>query len=96
MAGLMINNSATMSDARRLLQDLFVAEADILPDVENDLLCIRVHNASTPAANRALASLFDELNTAEVEYPGTNLRLKYELVNKEIRDRDGVSVSSQG
>jgi predicted nuclease with TOPRIM domain len=96
MAGLMIKDSVTMSDARSLLQDLFVADADILPDVENDLLRVRIHNASTPAANRSLASLFDVLNTAEVEYPGTNLRLKYELVNKEIPARDYVSASSQG
>jgi hypothetical protein len=26
----------------------------------------------------------DELNKAEVKYPGTNLRLVYELVNKAI------------
>jgi hypothetical protein len=67
------------SDPRRLLQDLFVTEADILPDTENEQLHIRVHNASRPAANRALAQLFEHLNNAEVKYPGTQLRLVYEL-----------------
>jgi hypothetical protein len=51
---------------------------------------MRIHNASTPAASRALASLFDELNAAEVEYPGTNLRLKYELVDEAEGRIEGV------
>jgi hypothetical protein len=95
MAGLLIGPSVNMSDARGLLQDLFTTDADILPDVETNLLRVRVHNASTPSANRALSALFDELNKAEVEYPGTNLRLVYELVNKQSFGRSGVTLSSQ-
>lgn len=81
MAGLLISETVNMSDARRLLQDLFVSDADILPDTDNNLLRVRIHNASTPAANRSLFALLNELNQAEVEYPGTNLRLVYELVS---------------
>jgi transposase len=81
MAGLLISKTVKMSDARRLLQDLFVSDADILPDTDNNLLRVRIHNASTPAANRSLFALLQELNQAEIEYPGTNLRLAYELVN---------------
>jgi transposase len=84
MAGLMIDSTVKMSDARRLLQTLFVTDADILPDAQNNLLRVRVHNASTHADNRSIAVLLDELNKAEVKYPGTNLRLVYELVNKAI------------
>jgi hypothetical protein len=82
MAGLLIDSIVKMPDARRLLQTLFVTDADILPDVQNNLLRVRVHNASTHADNRSITVLLDELNKAEVEYPGTNLRLVYELVNK--------------
>jgi transposase len=84
MAGLMIDSAVKMVDARRLLQTLFVTDADILPDVQNNLLRVRVHNASTQADNRIITVLLDELNKAEVKYPGTNLRLIYELVNKAI------------
>ena len=79
MVGLITSPTVDSSDARRLLQDLFVTEADILPDPENEQLNIRVHNASRPAANRALAQLFEHLNNAEVKYPGTEMRLVYEL-----------------
>ena len=71
-----------MPDARRLLQTLFVTDADILPDVQNNILRVRVHNASTHADNRSITVLLDELNKAEVVYPGTNLQLVYELVKK--------------
>jgi len=82
MAGLLKGPTVDMAAARRLLQDLYVTEADILPRPEKNLLHVRVHNASRPAANAALAQLFDELNTAEVCYPGTNMRMTYELVSK--------------
>jgi len=79
MVGLITSATVGSSDARRLLQDLFVTEADILPEPENEQLNIRVHSASRPAVNRALAQLFEHLNNAQVKYPGTQMRLVYEL-----------------
>ncbi len=71
-----------MPAARRLLQDLYVTEADVLPRPEKKVLCVRIHNASRPVANTALTKLFDELNAAEVCYPGTDMRMVYELLSK--------------
>jgi len=79
MVGLITGPTVDSPAARRLLQDLFVTEADILPDPENKQLNIRVHSASRPAANRVLAQLFEHLNKAEVNYPGTDMRLVYKL-----------------
>jgi transposase len=79
MVGLITGTTVDSPAARRLLQDLFVTEADILPNPENKQLIIRVHSASRPAANRALAQLFEPLNKAEVNYPGTDMRLVYQL-----------------
>lgn len=79
MAGLLRGPLVDLPAARRLLQDLYVTEADILPDLENSLLRIRVHGASRPAANRELEKLFENLNEAKVCYPGTELRLIYVL-----------------
>ena len=95
MAGLLMSPTVNMSHARRLLQDLFATDADILPDAESNLLRVRIHNASSPAANRSLAALFDELNKAQIKYPGSSLRLTYELVNKENRRPAGVIAISQ-
>jgi hypothetical protein len=84
MGRMLKGPTVDMAAARRLLQDLFVTEADILPQPNKDLLLVRVHNASRPAANAALSQLFNELNTAQICYPGTDMRLTYELINKNI------------
>ena len=80
MANLLLCETVNIPDARSLLQDLFLIEADILPEPENKLLRIRVHNASTPASNRSIDKLLTELNLTETVYPGTELKLYYELV----------------
>lgn len=67
---------------RRLLQDLYITEADILPHPKKNLLKVQVHNGSRPAANKEYDKLFIELNAAEIYYPGTDMKVMYELVNK--------------
>ena len=62
-----------MAAARSLLQDLYVTEADILPQPEKNLLLVRVHNASRPAANKKIEQLFNHLNEAKMKYPGTKI-----------------------
>jgi hypothetical protein len=79
MAGILKSSTVDMAAARRLLQDLYVTEADILPDPKNKILTVRVHNASRPAANEALNRLFKELNSAQIYYPGTEMKMKYVL-----------------
>jgi hypothetical protein len=82
MANLLVDKNVDTSDARQLLQDLFVNDADILPEPENGLLRIRIHGASRPSADRSIAGLLEQLNITELCYPGTNLKLYYELVGK--------------
>ena len=65
MMGLMTGPGLSPSAVRRLLQDLFVTEADILPDTENSQLTVGVHNGSRPAVDRALEHImFEYLNNA--------------------------------
>ncbi len=61
MAGLLVGDTINMPAARTLLQDLYKIEADILPELENGRLRIRVHGASRPAANKAWKKLFEKL-----------------------------------
>ena len=72
----LIDNAA----ARRLLQDLFLADADLRPDAPAGLLHVEVHRGSRPAVDRALESLFSQLNGMEIVFPGTDLTLSYRLV----------------
>ena len=94
MAAVLKSPTLNMAASRRLLQDLYVTEADILPDYKNKILTVRVHNASRPAANKSLTKLFRELNSARVKYPGTEMRMKYLLaayVEKEDKILNEVS-----
>ena len=59
------------AEARRILQDLFVSDADIFPEHEEGVLRVHVHNVSLPATNRSLGALLEELNKTETKYPGT-------------------------
>jgi hypothetical protein len=98
MAGLLIDATVDLPAARGLLQELFVTEADIIPEPDAGLLRIRIHNASRPASNRALIRLFEQLNAAEVEYPGTEMRIYYELGGIELNAtpaENGITKTSQ-
>ena len=77
-----VDKTVDMAAARRLLQDLYVTKADILPQPKDKRLHVKVHNASRPAANASLTQLFDELNVAEICYPGTDLRMIFELMSQ--------------
>jgi len=79
MVGLITGPTVDSPDARSLLQTLFQTDGDVLPDIENQQLNIRLHGASRPAANRALAQLFERLNSAQVKYPGTELQMVFEF-----------------
>ena len=79
MAGILRSKTVDTAAARQLLIDLFPTEADILPDKDKKILCVRIHGASRPAANRLLDKLLTRLNESEIIYPGTNMRMYYEL-----------------
>ena len=79
MAGLLRSKTVDTAAARQLLIDLFSTEADILPDKDKKILRVRIHGASRPAANRSLDKLLTRLNESEIIYPGTDMRMCYEL-----------------
>lgn len=68
-------------DARSLVRDMFRLEADLSPDTKAGVLTISVHLMANPRSNRAIDHLLGELNAAELSYPGTNLKLNYNLVH---------------
>jgi len=88
MAQLIKDDIVDMAAARRLMQDLFVATVDILPDEEKQQLTIKIHGASRPAANRKIQQLIEVLNKADIEYPGTTLTLRYVLSAYELNQKE--------
>ncbi len=82
MASIVRESLARTDDARSLLRDLFRSEADLVPDVEQQVLRVHVHPMSNPRSNRAIAHLLEHLNAAEFTYPGTSLQLVYSLAGE--------------
>ena len=91
--------SATIDSAaaRRLLQDLFVTEADIRPDPSAGVLNVEIHRGSRPVVDRTLAALFEQLNEMEIIFPGTELIMRYYLIGHPAADlpEKGVTSTSQ-
>ena len=65
-------------EARKFLQSVFQATADLIPDLQGSTLTVRFHGLANPRATRALADLCDVVNTTSTCYPGTKLRLHFE------------------
>ena len=71
-------------DARALLRSIYTTEADLIPNETEGTLTVRLHNMTSRIHDAAVVHLCKELNDTETVYPGTNLRLVYELVSSRI------------
>lgn len=70
-----------VGEERRLLQSLYMSEADLVPDIQAGTLTVRVHYPANPMLAGAVEYLCQELTKTEITYPATNLRLVYEMVS---------------
>jgi hypothetical protein len=81
MAQILREIMSHSSQARSLLKEIFTTEADLIPDEENGTLTVRLHNLTNRSSDESARFLAKELNASETKYPGTNLRLVYEMVS---------------
>jgi prepilin-type processing-associated H-X9-DG protein len=70
-------------DGRSLLRALYCTEADLVPDEQAGTLIVRVHHQASRSADEIIRHLCHELNQTKTIFPGTSLRLVYELVLNE-------------
>ena len=64
---------------RSHLAELFQSAADIIPEPKNGILRVRIIGTASRAADATFTGLLEELNQTRTIYPGTNLRMVYEL-----------------
>lgn len=79
MANILIDKMSHSDEARRLLQSVYKSEVDIIPDKDKKTLTVRLHHQATHSADEDLAYLCENLNDTETVFPGTDLRVIYEL-----------------
>ena len=73
------NAQGTKPNPGRHLRALLSSEADIIPEPDNGILRVRILGTASEACDKALDSLIEELNQTRTIYPGTKLRMVYEL-----------------
>ena len=67
-------------EARALVRTLFVSSADLAPDAQSKTLAVNIHRMASPAHDRAIAALLNDLNQLNFCHPETGDRLVYSLV----------------
>ena len=81
MAAILNKAMSRPDDARALLLRIYTQEADIVPDEKARTLTIRLHHLTNRMSDNSVKELAKNLNETKTIYPGTNLRLRYELVS---------------
>ena len=81
MAHALRENLQREDDARALLVSIYKATVDLLPDEKNGTLTVRLHHLANHCEDEAARFLCAELTATETVFPGTKLRLVYELVS---------------
>ena len=76
-ANIVRQSMRCQDDAR----SLYATEADILPDLAEQKLTVRLHQPANRCSRKSIQHLIGELNATETVFPGTDLRLVYELVS---------------
>ena len=79
MMAPVITTQGKKPNARRLLRALLTSDANIIPQPAKRILRIQLLGLGSDACDRMLAPLVEELNATRTIYPGTDLRLVYEL-----------------
>jgi len=67
-------------DARPIIRDILTSEADLIPIKKENKLIIQVHRMASPKIDATVELFLEELNKADVSYPGTEIKLVYKLV----------------
>jgi len=68
-------------EARTLVRQIFMADADIEPDEKQGILKVKLHNMTNPRNNHYVQQLCKVLTESETIFPATNLRLVYDMVS---------------
>lgn len=81
MASILKLHMPKKDEARPLVRQIFMTEADIFPDPDAGELRVTIHNMANPRNNQYVEKLCRTLNESDTHFPGTDLRLVYNLVS---------------
>ena len=79
MASILRDKLSRADDARALLRQIYDTEVDLIPDLENKTLTVRLHHLTHAAHDEVVRYLCDQLNATATIFPDTELKLIYQL-----------------
>jgi len=79
MVSIVREKMARTEDARSLLRQIFDTEVDLVPDLQQKTLTVKLHHLTQRAHDEVIRHLCQELNATESLFPGTELSLIYKL-----------------
>jgi hypothetical protein len=79
LASLLREHLARIDDARALVRQIFETEADLIPDLNANILTVRLHHLTQAAHDQAVEQLLAELNATQTVFPGTHLTLNFKI-----------------
>ena len=80
MVALLRRHLAKDAEARALVRELLVSDADIEPDDIARTLTIRIHRMAHSSHDKAVAALLNELTPQGFCHPETGAKMIYSLV----------------
>jgi hypothetical protein len=80
LAALARTSLASPDEARSMVKALFNTSADLRPDVVRQELRVVLHPLAEPRLNRMVETILVHLNETEFTYPGTELRMVYQML----------------
>jgi hypothetical protein len=79
MASLLRDKLSREEDTRALLRQIYETEVDLIPDLQSNTLAVRLHHLTQAAHDEAVRHLCTELNATQTIFPGTELKLVFQL-----------------
>ena len=64
---------------RKLLRAIYQTEVDLLPDETNNTLTVNLHHLANHCSEDVVSYLCDEINSTNIIFPGTRLRLFFNM-----------------
>lgn len=71
---------AKPNEARALIRELLVSDADLIPNKTENTLTVKVHRMAIPAHDHAIEKLLDELTSMNFTHPDNGMKVIYQLV----------------
>lgn len=68
-------------EGRKLLQQIYTSDADLVPDYAHKTLTVKLHNLNYKKDDKVVQYLCQKLNETETDFPGTDLKIIYQLVS---------------